>query len=309
MNSETTNQPISVDNIDGSRPNSQTIAEVSTITRENFIDMEQSELAKTRQAVSEVLSHDFRFGYEYALQNDKVVLSWNKNKSLSINITPCEPEDNVWFGNCYDDAWVSQEFLKSRVGQGSKITVQRIESNNFVGKMAYTEHYRLLVEHHDSNGQNSVFTEIDHSSFYRKTASGEKASIISWVETNYIQEGTRDITRQDSDSFLPMCEYEIDGKEKILYFKFEIDEEEEAVYIKMQQMDSSDVEQKLDALRYPIYFNQLDNPQVVLSDIENNTAFKPEGPFGNQMHEETLEHIKNALLLIVAKMPPYKHQE
>ncbi len=267
------------------------------------------ELEKTRRAISEVLDHEFRFGFQYAFECDKVHLRWNSSKSLAINITPCRPEDNIWFGNCYDDAWVSSEYLKSKAGKGATITVQRITSNKLFGKITNIEHYRLLVEHHNYSDNDSVFTEIDHSPFYRKTVSGSRSSINSWVETDNVKEGERRISKQDSQNCLPMCEYEIDGREKILFFKFEVDEEEKVVYIIMQEIDSIGDEQKLDSLKYEIPFDQLDNLQVVLDDIEDNPAFQPDGPFKDQLHKVTLSHMQKGFSLIVAKIPPYQNQK
>lgn len=272
------------------------------------IESQKSEIDKTRKALVDVQQHEFRFGYQYAFEQNRITLSWNWDKSLSININSCKPEDDVWFGNCYDDAWVTREFLNKRVGKGAIITVQRIESESFVGRLANTEHYRVLVEQHDESGSgNSIFAEVDHSPFYRKTATGDRSSIDSWVETNYVQEGKRSNRIQDANAFFPMCEYEIDGREKILYFTFEIEESEQAIYIRMQQFDSTDEEQKLDALRYPIYFRQLGDPKKLVKDIINNPAFKPDGPFGDTMHPITLEKMKQGLALVVEKLPSFEY--
>jgi len=260
------------------------------------------EVDKTRRAIAEVSIHEFRFGYEYGFEQDKVGFSWNADRSLSITITPCRPEDSIWFGNCYDDALVSRAFLKSKVGEGAKVSVQRLKADNFIGGVKDLIHYRLLVEHHGTNKTNSVLTEIDHSPFYRKTASGENQSITSWVETDHIAEGVREVTQRNADSFLPMCEYVIDGTARILCFKFEI--EKEAIYIRMNQVDSTDDEPKPDALRYPIYFYQLDNLPVVLNDIKNHPAFRPNGPFKDQMSQTTLDHMQRGLQLVVSKIPP-----
>ena len=259
------------------------------------------EIDKTKEALKEAIDHEFRFGYAIIFENDQATFNWIEDEQLSFSFDTPQPEDEVWFGNCYEDAAVTSKFLKERVGEGATVTIQKIESDDLNEQIGDIEHYRVLVE--QAGGDKSVFIEVDHSQLYSEIVGGENNKIHSWADAIEYFDTERKTENLKTKMLFPMYEYDQDGQRVILFFAIIDDYESKEIQIKMQPLSNKKkINKNLDSITYPVYFHQLTDKSDVLEDIKTNEAFDEDGPFSD-FGEETLFKMRQGLGAVVRNLP------
>jgi hypothetical protein len=204
----------------------KTISQNPPATDENM-DFLNLETQQTQSAIDQARTHAFNFGYEYAFKQGLIQAAWSQNK-IHFQYDGANENDPVWFGNCVDDARCTYQFLKSRVGVGASIAIQRMQSSRIGGFIKSGDHYRVLVEHHAS--PHSILSEIDHSELYSRIFTGDQTSVYNWYEVNdqvYFFPNNKYVL--ESGQLNPYCELLIDNRAYIIFFLVEVSSESIAV--------------------------------------------------------------------------------
>lgn len=131
------------------------------------------------EIVKEAREHTFEFGFRYPLLHDRSAISLYGDQ-WTIRTQPANVDDDVWYGNCIDDALLTAQYVKARIeDENTHVHIQFLDADTTSALPDSMNHYRTVVE---IPGSREIFHEIDHSPFFSEYFFSAETGIHTWTD-------------------------------------------------------------------------------------------------------------------------------
>lgn len=239
---------------------------------------QSKEIQQTLSALESAERHPFEFGFRHAVKIGKANFYLGKNGEWRFRVETPAIEDKVWHGNCAQDAVLTAQHLKKRTAKDVAVTIQKLDSKGMGNSPLTTDHYRVLVEHHQP--PHSVIKNIDHSPFHKQyltplTQEVERWRDLSIKEESELEKSIEPICDQPARGFA-YCEFDVSGTRGLSYISL-IEEDNKGLKIVIDLIMPGLAKGKTNrSVSFPVYYHQLATKEKLIQMIENSPFFNPE---------------------------------